>query len=134
MTFSRFVEIGRICVVNFGPDAGKLCTIIDLADGTKALIDGPVSKTGVPRQLIPYKQLALTDFKIDIDRKPALDALEAAFDGANVEAQWEATSWAKKLAAKKKRANLTDFDRFKLMCARKQRSKAVKAAVKKLAS
>ena len=34
-TFSRFVEIGRICVVNFGPDAGKLCTIIDLADGTK---------------------------------------------------------------------------------------------------
>jgi hypothetical protein len=36
-TFTRFVEIGRVCVVNFGPDAGKLCTIIDLADGTKVI-------------------------------------------------------------------------------------------------
>jgi large subunit ribosomal protein L14e len=39
--------------------------------------------------------------------------------------KWSETSWAKKLEAKKKRAALTDFDRFKVMIAKKQRSKAI---------
>lgn len=46
-------------------------------------------------------------------------------------AKWEATSWAKKLDSKKKRAGLNDFDRFKVMLAKKQRSMEVS---KKLAS
>jgi large subunit ribosomal protein L14e len=79
------------------------------------LVDGPVSETGVPRQLIPYKQLALTDIKIDISRKPSLADLESAFKGEGVNGQWEATAWAKKIAAKRKRANLTDFERFRVM-------------------
>jgi large subunit ribosomal protein L14e len=52
---------------------------------------------------------------------------------ADILAKWESTSWAKKLAAKKKRANLTDFDRFKVMVARKQKSKIVKAKMAELA-
>ena len=47
--------------VNIWYDAGKLMTIIDLADGNKCMIDGPVPKTGVARQVIPFKRLALTD-------------------------------------------------------------------------
>lgn len=46
-------------------------------------------------------------------------------------AKWQSTSWAKKLAAKQKRTKLSDFDRFKVMIARKQKSKIVNA---KLAS
>jgi large subunit ribosomal protein L14e len=41
--------------------------------------------------------------------------------------QWQATSWAKKLDAKNKRANLTDFERFKVAVAKTQRSKLIKA-------
>ena len=37
---------------------------------------------------------------------------------------WEKTSWAKKLSARKKRATLSDFDRFKLKCL-KQKVKLV---------
>ena len=40
-------------------------------------------------------------------------------------AEWEKSAWAKKLASKKTRAALTDFDRFKLMIAKKQKSKIV---------
>lgn len=33
--FTRFVEIGRVVLVNYGPDYGKLATIIDVVDGNK---------------------------------------------------------------------------------------------------
>lgn len=33
--FTRFVEIGRVALINYGPDEGKLCTIIDVVDGNK---------------------------------------------------------------------------------------------------
>lgn len=38
---------------------------------------------------------------------------------------WNATAWAKKVDKKAKRASLTDFDRFKVMIAKKQKSKLV---------
>ena len=41
--------------------------------------------------------------------------------------KWAASAWAKKLAAHKTRSDMGDFDRFKLMVARKKRSHAVKA-------
>ena len=59
--FSRYVEIGRVCLINYGPDQGKLCTSIDVVDSNKALIDGPKDLTGVVRQMIPFKRLSLTD-------------------------------------------------------------------------
>jgi hypothetical protein len=30
--FTRFVEIGRVALINYGPLEGKLCTIIDVVD------------------------------------------------------------------------------------------------------
>jgi hypothetical protein len=31
-TFTRFVEIGRVAYIAFGPDEGKLVTIVDVVD------------------------------------------------------------------------------------------------------
>lgn len=30
--YKRFVEIGRVVLINEGPDQGKLCVIIDVVD------------------------------------------------------------------------------------------------------
>ena len=30
--YKRFVEIGRVALINDGPDRGKLCVIIDIVD------------------------------------------------------------------------------------------------------
>eukprot|EP01036_Dinobryon_divergens_P053180 gene53180-71096_t len=46
MGFTRFVEIGRVGLINYGPDCGKLCTIIDVVDAKRVLIDGPQGVTG----------------------------------------------------------------------------------------
>ena len=33
--YKRFVEIGRVVLINDGPDRGKLCVIIDIVDQRK---------------------------------------------------------------------------------------------------
>ena len=47
-------------------------------------------------------------------------------------AKWSTTSWAKKIAAKSKKASLCDFDRFKVMVARKQKAAKVQEKLKQL--
>ncbi len=32
MMYNRFAQIGRIALIQYGPDAGKLCTIVDILD------------------------------------------------------------------------------------------------------
>ena len=34
-TFTRFVEVGRVVLINFGPDAGKLATVLDVVDAKR---------------------------------------------------------------------------------------------------
>jgi len=58
--------------------------------------------------------------------------LTKAFNEANVLAKWEKTAWARKQAIKTKRASLNDFDRFKVMLGKKERSRVVWQELKKL--
>jgi large subunit ribosomal protein L14e len=122
MPFKRFVEVGRVVLINYGPETGKLATIIDIVDQNKCLIDGPADITGVSRQVIPFKRLALTDIVVKIQMNAREKTLKKAWTEADVMAKWEASSWAKKLESRKKRASLSDFDRFKVMVAKKQKS------------
>lgn len=64
MSFKRFVELGRVALIQFGPDEGKLCTIVDVVDHNRVLVDGPEPLTGVHRQAINLKRLMLTDIKL----------------------------------------------------------------------
>lgn len=131
MGFKRFVEVGRVVLINYGPEEGKLAVIIDIVDQNKCLIDGPSS--GVARQVIPFKRIALTDFVIKIQLNAREKTLKKAWSEADIDNKWEATSWAKKLSAKKKRAALNDFDRFKVMVARKQKSAIIAKKMEALA-
>lgn len=68
--YSQFVEIGRVVFVVKGKSAGKVAAIVDVVDGNRVLIDGPVS--GVPRQAANFKQLQLTKFTLPALRHGAL--------------------------------------------------------------
>lgn len=37
--YKRFVEIGRVALINEGPDQGKLCVIIDVVDQRRVSAD-----------------------------------------------------------------------------------------------
>eukprot|EP00943_MAST-04B_sp_MAST-4B-sp1_P005878 g5878.t1 len=127
MTFTRFVEVGRVALINYGPDMNKLCTIIDVVDQTRVLVDGPTRVTGVSRQILSLKRCALTDFKVKIGRNARQKSLEKAWTAGDVMNKWNGTSWAKKLAAKKKRASNNDFARFKIARAKSARNKQARA-------
>merc|ERR1719478_388147 len=81
--------------------------------------------------MMPIKRLSLTDFKCAIPRGAREKTLKLALDKDGVMAKWEETAWAKKLKARKARSEMSDFDRFKLMVAKKKRSTAVKTALKR---
>jgi len=68
----------------------------------QALIDGPT--TSVPRQAIAYRHLILTPYTITtLPRAAGSGAIKKAFEKAQVVEKWEASSWAKKLAARQSR-------------------------------
>jgi large subunit ribosomal protein L14e len=131
VVFTRFMEVGRVVLINYGPDSGKLATVIDVVDQNKCLVDGP--NTGVARQVVPFKRIMLTDLKVSIQRNARQKSILKAWEEGNTLAQWEATSWAKKLRKKSLRSALTDFDRFKAMVAKKQKAEIVAKKVAELA-
>ena len=34
-TFTRFVEVGRVVLINYGENKGKICTVIDVVDAKR---------------------------------------------------------------------------------------------------
>merc|ERR1719204_1182409 len=77
--------------------------------------------------MMPVRRLSLTDFKARIAR----GAREQSLESEEIMKKWSETAWAKKLAAKEVRANMTDFDRYKVMAAKKKRAKEVRGVLKK---
>uniref|UniRef100_A0A3Q1FTW6 Large ribosomal subunit protein eL14 n=1 Tax=Acanthochromis polyacanthus TaxID=80966 RepID=A0A3Q1FTW6_9TELE len=128
--FKRFVEIGRVAYVSFGPHAGKLVAIVDVIDQNRALVDGPC--TGVKRQAMPFKCMQLTDYVIKVPHSARQKFVRRAWEKAQVNEKWSESSWAKKIEARQKRAKMSDFDRYKVMKAKRMRNKIIKHEVKKL--
>ncbi|KAK9720068.1 hypothetical protein K7432_004393 [Basidiobolus ranarum] len=123
-SFKRIVEVGRVVLLNSGVDAGKLAVIVEILDHNRAIVDGPT--TGVARHAHAYRRLTLPPLVVKtLPRGTGSGALKKALEKQEIVALWEKTTWAQKLAAREKRAALTDFDRFKLMKLRKQRRNIV---------
>ncbi|KAK9945042.1 hypothetical protein M0R45_010574 [Rubus argutus] len=128
MPFKRYVEIGRVALVNYGSDYGRLVVIVDVIDQNRALVDAP----DMVRTQMNFKRLSLTDIKIDIPRVPKKKTLIAAMEAGDVKNKWEQSSWGRKLIVQKRRASLNDFDRFKLMLAKIKKAGIVRQELTKL--
>ena len=120
MVFRRFVEVGRVIIINYGPLTGKLAVIVDVLTTTKVLVQG--LKGGVRRQELSLRRVSLTDFKLDIKRGAKRDEVLKAIEKDKLEDKFKKSSFTKKVELRKTRANLTDFDRFKVMRLRQKRA------------
>lgn len=130
-TFTRFVQAGRVALINYGPDFNKLVVIVDLLDQNRVLVEGPT--TGVKRQVVSVKRLALTSILIEgVARGEKTKEVAEKYSAADVDAKFAASSWGRKIESKAKRANLDDFGRFRVMVARMKKSKAIAAELEKL--
>merc|ERR550537_254665 len=107
-----------------------MCTVIDIVSQKRVIVDGPESVTGVRRHMMPIRRLSLTDLSVKIPRGAREKTLKKALSEDKTLEKWSATAWAKKLKAKEVRSAMTDFDRFKLMVAKKKRAAQVKKTLK----
>ena len=128
MVFKRFVEVGRVIIVNYGPLVGKLAVIVDVLTTTKVLVQG--LKGGIKRQELSLRRVTLTDYKLDIKRGAKQAEVYKAIDDFKLEDKFKTSTHYKKNEIRQKRANLTDFDRFKVMRLRQKRSVLRHKAVK----
>lgn len=78
------------------------------------MVDGP----NVTRQSMNIKSLYLTKFLLKIQHSARKASVLKAWNKFEVDKKWGATKWAQRLSAQTTRANLTDFERFKLMRAK----------------
>merc|ERR1711967_94174 len=120
------VKIGSIVRMNYGPDLNKLATVVNIVD------DGPENLTGIPRSVVTLKRVSLTGLEINITREARQKQLNKAWGDAKIQDKWNASPYAATLKRRSTRAGLSDFDRFKVMVARKARSVKVTAAMKKM--
>ena len=130
MVFKRFVEVGRVIIINYGPLTGKLAVIVDILTTTKVIVQG--LKGGVRRQELSLRRVTLTDDKIDIKRGANREEVFKAIDAYKLEDKFKKSTFAKKVELRQKRGNLTDFDRFKVMRLRQKRAVLRHSATKGL--
>ena len=91
------------------------------------LVDG----ANFPRVLYPLRRLTLTKFVLPILRGARTSSVIKATEKFGLQAKWEASTAAQKLAKRATRVGLTDFERFSVMVNRKRRSYAVRKIVAK---
>jgi large subunit ribosomal protein L14e len=106
----------------------------------QALIDGPAVITGVTRQVINFKDIALTDLladgtvdgkRVKVARNARQKSLSSAWKALKIQEKWNATSWAKGIAAKAAKASLSDLGRFKAKVAKRTTASKIRARLGK---
>lgn len=119
----KLVEVGRVVLVG-----KKLATVVEIIDDKRALLDGP----DFPRSAVHFNKVLLTSIVIEkLTRGARTGTVKKQWIAADVDNQWAKTSWAKKLAKRERRAQLTDFERFQVSVLKKQRNLAIHKAIAK---
>ena len=100
-----------------------MVVIVDILDTTRVLVDGIGH---FPRCVYPVIRLTLTKLRLPILRGARTGTVAAAAKKFDLTTKWANTPANKKMQSFALRAKTTDFDRFKIMIQRKQRSYEVR--------
>ena len=79
--------------------------------------------------MINVKWVALTDLSVKVSRNARQGTLVKAWTAEGIQAKWDATTWAKKIAGKAAAAKSTDFGRFTAKVAKQAEMKKVMKAM-----
>merc|ERR1712198_673400 len=125
MVYQKFVEVGRVAVL---ADTGKIATVVDVINQNRALVEGP----GIPRQSMNIKNLHLTKLKVKFNHS-AKSSIVKAWEDAEVTKKFEASGWGQRIKKASLRANLSDFEKFKVKKLKVQRRRLINQQVNKAA-
>lgn len=125
MVFTEFISIGGVVYV---PALNKACVITNVIDLNRLLVDDG----SLNRYTVSVKNIKMTDLTVKISVGARPGTVKKAFAAADITNKFVASDLAKGIARKNTRANLTDFDRFKLMRLKQARNRIVKAELGKM--
>eukprot|EP00825_Cyclidium_porcatum_P037727 TRINITY_DN421_c0_g2_i1.p2 TRINITY_DN421_c0_g2~~TRINITY_DN421_c0_g2_i1.p2 ORF type:complete len:236 (-),score=63.69 TRINITY_DN421_c0_g2_i1:229-897(-) len=129
MAIKKFIQLGRVVYVNYGPDKGKYGVIVNIVNLNRVQIDGD----DVKRQIIPIKRLVLTKLLMkDVFVGQRTGLLKKKIQKFDLKKKLSELQIYKAQQLKLKRAKLTDFDRFKVMVLKRRLSRGVRTEVKKI--
>lgn len=123
MGYNKFVQIGRVARINYGPQEGKLATIVDIVTDKRVLVDGE----NISRQVIPISRLQLTKQVVKVGRGARTGALRKIISKEQVAQKFAQSTLGKHYASQERRENLTDFERFKVLVLRRRLSKLLRS-------
>lgn len=130
MLYKRYIEIGRVCYIRLGENAGKTCVVVDLVDQKHLLVDGP--HNGLSRSTIRLNQVAITDLKINIPRGCKTAKVNKELVKAEMVSKISNLNLHKKAESKIAKAGLGDFARFQARVAKTAHNRKIRSAVRKL--
>lgn len=108
--------MGRVARVNYGQQEGNLAVIVDVVNENRVLVDGE----NIKRQVIPVRRLQLTKFKVPVGRGARSGVVRKVIGKEGLAKKWSESATGKAIANRARRAQLTDFERFKVMVLRKR--------------
>lgn len=124
------LNLGRVVYVNFGPLSGKIAVVVDIINGSRVVIDGP--GLGVARQPISTKRLTLTRYRLaNIKKAEKESTLKQKIESFRLTERFASNGLGKRIQKQKRRAELTDFERFKVAALKKKLGKAIRTHVNK---
>ena len=86
MPYTQFVEIGRVSLVSFGPNADQPVVIVDIIDDKRVVVDYVNGEKA--REVIPVRRLKLTDLVTKIDRGAAPENVSEALNRDHILVKW----------------------------------------------
>lgn len=123
MGYNKFVQVGRVARINYGPLEGRLATIVDIVSDKRVLVDG----ADIERQVIPIARLQLTRQVLKVGRGARTGAVRKIIAKENVAQTFAQSTLGRHYANQQRRQNLTDFERFKVLVLRRKLSKLLRA-------
>lgn len=123
MGYNKFVQVGRVVRVNYGPLEGRLATIVDVVSDKRVLVDGE----DIQRQVIPVSRLQLTRQVIPVGRGARTGSVRKLISKEQVAQKFASSTLGRHYASQQRRQSLNDFERHKVLVLRRRLSKLLRA-------
>merc|ERR1712001_580207 len=120
MVFQKFIEIGGVV---FSEKHQKPAAIVNVIGLNRLLVDDG----NCGRYEVNCKNIRLTDLKCKISWGARPGTVKKAWESGKIDEAWAATDLAQGMAKRARRANLSDFERYKVMRLRQARNRIVNA-------
>ena len=130
MSAEILVSLGRAVYLNFGEFSGRVAVITDIIDGKRVIVANPGA--GIRHHAVSNKRISLTRFVVPhVAPTMAARDLQKAIEAYKLNDKFNASGLGKRIQKQNRRAQLTDFERFKVQVLKKKLSKTLRTHINK---